>query len=53
MAETAKFTEYAEACREMAARMPDAEAKRTLLRMAEAWEEVAREARVRVKRNEA
>jgi len=43
MPEAAKFMEYAKACREMADGMPDAEAKQTLLRLAKAWEEVARE----------
>jgi hypothetical protein len=43
--EPAKFLEYARACREMVARMPDAQAKQKLLELAEAWEELARQAR--------
>jgi hypothetical protein len=43
MPEAVKFMEYAKACREMADRTPDAEAKQTLLRLVKAWEEVARE----------
>jgi hypothetical protein len=43
MPEAAKFMEYAQACREIAERMPDAEAKQTLLRLAKAWEELARD----------
>jgi hypothetical protein len=43
--EPAKFIEYARACREMVARMPDAQAKQKLLELAEAGEELAREAR--------
>jgi hypothetical protein len=41
--EPAKFIEYARACREMVARMPDAQAKQTLLELAEACEELARQ----------
>jgi hypothetical protein len=52
MPEAAKLREYAQACREMAARISDAEAKRTLLRMAEAWEEVVRETRAGAKQDE-
>jgi hypothetical protein len=43
--EPAKFLEYARACREMVARMPDAQDKQKLLELAEAWEELARQAR--------
>jgi hypothetical protein len=43
--EPAKFLEYAPACREMVARMPDAQAKQKPLELAVAWEELARQAR--------
>jgi hypothetical protein len=43
--EAAQFLEYARACREMVARMPDAQAKQKLLELAVAWEELARQAR--------
>jgi hypothetical protein len=41
--EPAKFIEYARACREMVARMSDAQAKQKLLELAEAWAELARQ----------
>jgi hypothetical protein len=40
--ETAKFIEYARACRELVPRMPDPEGRQKLLMLAEAWEELAR-----------
>jgi hypothetical protein len=43
--EPAKFLEYARACREMVARMPDAQDKQKLLEVPEAWSEFARQAR--------
>jgi hypothetical protein len=43
--EPAKFLEYARACREMVVRMTDARDKQKLLELAEAWEELARQAR--------
>jgi hypothetical protein len=39
------FLEYALACREMVARMPDAQAKQKLLELAETWEKLARQTR--------
>jgi hypothetical protein len=42
--EPAKFLQYARACREMVARMPDAQDKQKLLELAEAWAELARQA---------
>jgi hypothetical protein len=42
--EPAKFLEYARACREMVARMPDAQDKQKLSELAEAWAELARQA---------
>jgi hypothetical protein len=45
----AKYKEYAEACREMVSRMPDPHAKQKLLDLAEAWEELARQAQNRTR----
>jgi hypothetical protein len=47
--DAAKFLEYAAACREIMKRTPDPEGRQTLMMLAEAWEELARNAQAKSK----